>query len=197
MTVNAPARPRSGSMDIDEFMAFIAPRPKEERWHLIEGIAVMMAPPSVAHQRIASNLCSLLNRGFEQQCRDLYAYQEIAVRVPAVTNFQPEPDVVVAPAPASYDLFVEDFRLIAEILSPSNTRSEIELKLRRYREAANNLYVLLIEPREFNVEIYARSRAWEAAVLSNREDRIELPEFGLSCTVEELYRGTPLARQSA
>jgi Uma2 family endonuclease len=52
MTVNAPARPRSGTMDIDEFMAFIAPRPKEERWHLIEGIAVTMAPPSVAHQRM-------------------------------------------------------------------------------------------------------------------------------------------------
>jgi Uma2 family endonuclease len=56
MTVNAPARPRSGTMDIDEFMAFLETRPKEERWHLIEGIAVMMAPPSVAHQRIASNI---------------------------------------------------------------------------------------------------------------------------------------------
>ena len=193
MTVNAPARPRSGAMDIDEFMAFIAPRPKEERWHLIEGTAVMMAPPSVAHQRIASNLCDLLNRGFEAQRRDLFAYQEIAVRVPAVTNFQPEPDVVVAPAPASYDLFVEDFSLIAEILSPSNTRAEVELKLRRYREAAHNLYVLLIEPRDIKVEVHARSRAWQATVLTGRQDRIELPELGLSCVVEDLYRGTPLA----
>jgi Uma2 family endonuclease len=180
-------------MDIDEFMAFIAPRPKEERWHLIEGIAVMMAPPSVAHQRIAANVCNLLNRGFEAQGRQLFAYQEIAVRVPGVANFQPEPDVVVAPAPASFDLFVEDFRLIAEILSPSNTRSEIELKLRRYREAANNLYMLLIEPRDFLVEIRSRSRDWQAAVLQRREDRIEMPEFGLSCLVEDLYRGTPLA----
>jgi Uma2 family endonuclease len=179
-------------MDIEEFMAFIAPRPKEERWHLIEGIAVMMAPPSVAHQRIASNLCNLLNRGFEAQRQDLFAYQEIAVRVPGVANFQPEPDVVVAPAPASYDLFVEDFRLVAEILSPSNTRSEVELKLRRYREAATNVYVLLIEPRDFHVEIHARSRDWQVVVLKRREDCIELSELGLSCAVEEIYRGTPL-----
>lgn len=193
MTVNAPARPRSGTMDIDEFMAFIAPRPKEERWHLIEGIAVMMAPPSVAQQRIASNVCNLLNRAFEAQRQDLFAYQEIAVRVPGVSNFQPEPDVVVASALASYDLFVDDFRLVAEILSPSNTRSEVELKLRRYREAAANLYVLLVEPRDFHIEIHARSRDWQATLLKRRDDRIELPEFGLICAVEDIYRGTPLA----
>jgi len=197
MTVNAPARPRSGTMDIDEFMAFIEPRPKEERWHLIEGIAVMMAPPSVAHQRIVWNLCELLNRAFVAQRSDLFAYHEIAVRLPGVMNFQPEPDVVVAPAPAGYDLFVEDFRLVAEILSPSNTRAEIELKLRRYREAASNLHVLLIEPRAFRVEIYARSRAWQAVVLASSDDVVELPEFGLRCAVVDLYRGTPLAPQHA
>jgi Uma2 family endonuclease len=182
-------------MDIEEFMAFIAPRPKEERWHLIEGIAVMMAPLSVAHQRIALNLCELLNRGLATRRRDLFAYHEIAIRLPGVKNFQPQPDVVVASATAGYDLFVEEFRLVAEILSPSNTRAEMELKLRRYREAANNLHVLLIEPREFQVEIHSRSRDWQSVVLKRRDDRIEMPEFDLSCAVEEIYRGTPLAPQ--
>jgi Uma2 family endonuclease len=179
-------------MDIDEFMAFIAPRPKEERWHLIEGVAVMMAPPSVAHQRIALNLCELLDRALATARHDLFAYHEIAIRLPGVKNFQPQPDVVVAPAPAGYDLFVEDFRLVAEILSPSNTRAEMELKLRRYREAADNLYALLIDPRRFHVEIHARVRNWQTTVLTRGEDRIEIPEFGLQCAVAELYRGTPL-----
>jgi Uma2 family endonuclease len=193
MSVNATARPySSGTMDVDEFMAFIEMRPKEERWHLIEGLAVMMAPPSLAHQRIALNLCELLNRAFAAQSRDLYAYHEIAIRLPGVINFQPEPDVVVAPGPASYELYAEDFRLVAEILSPSNTRTEIELKLRRYREAANNQYVVVIEPREFLVEIYARSRQWERAILKKPDDPIEMAEFGLRCSVGDLYRGTPL-----
>src|SRR5947209_8452042 len=103
MTVTAPARPTSGTMDVHEFMAFLEMRPKEERWDLIEGIAVMMAPPSLAHQRIAFNLCDLLNRAFAAQGRDLLAYQEIAVRLPGVSNFQPEPDVVVAPGTAGYE----------------------------------------------------------------------------------------------
>src|SRR2546430_2254784 len=148
MTVNAPARPRQGTMDVDEFMAFLETRPKEERWDLIEGMAVMMAPPSLAHQRIALNLCELLNRSFSEQGLDLYAYHEIAIRVPGVINFQPEPDVVVAPGTSGHELYAETFLLVAEVLSLSNTRTGFELKLRRYREAPDNLYVAVIEPRE-------------------------------------------------
>ncbi len=47
----------------------------------------MMAPPSLAHQRIAWNLCELLNRAFVADRRDLFAYHEIAIRLPGVTNF--------------------------------------------------------------------------------------------------------------
>lgn len=197
MTVNAPARPRSGTMDVDEFMGFLSMRPKEERWHLIEGIAVMMAPPSLAHQRIALNLCALLNRAFGLQGRDLYAYHEIAIRLPGVSNFQPEPDVVVTPGPAGYELYADEFLLVAEILSPSNTSAEIDLKLRRYREAPQNLYVLVIEPRQFRVEIHAKSRNWQQpAILMQPEDRIAMPELELDCAVGDLYRGTPLDPQS-
>ena len=56
MTVNAPVRSPSGTMDVDEFMAFLETRPHTERWDLIEGVAVMMAPASYAHQRIVRNL---------------------------------------------------------------------------------------------------------------------------------------------
>jgi Uma2 family endonuclease len=197
MTVNAPARPVSGTMDVDEFMGFLEMRPKEERWHLIEGSAVMMSPPSLAHQRIALNLCELLNRSFAAQHSDLYAYHEIAIRVPGVVNFQPEPDVVVAPGTAGYELYTEHFRLVAEILSPSNTRREIGLKLRRYREAPDNLYAVVIEPRELLVEIHAKTHNWQPAILKSAGDPIEMPELGLRCRVADLYRGTPLDPQRA
>lgn len=192
MNVNAPARHYPGTMDVNEFMGFLEMRPKEERWHLIEGFAVMMAPPSLAHQRIALNLCEVLNREFVAQRRDLYAYHEIAIRLPDVINFQPEPNVVVASGIASYDSFAENFELVAEILSPSNARAQIDIKLRRYREASHNLYVLVIKPREYLVEIYARSRGWEPITRRQPDDPLELPEFGLRCVVGDLYRGTPL-----
>ena len=192
MTVNAPAPALSGTMDVDEFMAFIETRPKGERWDLIEGIAVMMAPPTVVHQRIAHNLCNLLHAAFTARSLDLFAYTGLGVRTPGVQNFQPEPDVVVLPGAARYELYSEHFQFAAEILSPSNTRTEIGVKLRRYREAPDNLYVIVIDSRELLVEIYARNRGWEPHTLKNAGDPIEMPEFSLSCRVGDLYRGTPL-----
>ena len=192
MTVNAAAPPLSGNMDVDEFMAFLETRPDEEHWELIEGVAVMMAPPTFAHQRIVYNLCNLLNTAFAAQRLDLFAYFDVGVRSPGVRNFQPEPDVVVVPGVAGYDLYSERFQLVAEVLSPSNTRQEIELKMRRYREAPDNLYAVVIEPRAFVVEIHAKSRSWQPAILKRPDDVIEMPEFALRCNVVDLYRGTPL-----
>jgi Uma2 family endonuclease len=195
MNVTVPAQLLSGTMDVDEYMAFLETRPHGEHWDLIEGVAVMMAPPSVAHQRIARNLCELLNSAFTAQRLDLFAYIGIGVRTSGLRNFQPEPDVTVLPGVAGYNLYSENFRLVAEVFSPSNTRSEIDLKLRRYREAPENLYSVVIEPREFLVEIYAKGEDWRPVKLTTADVSIEMPEFGLSCRVADLYRGTPLDLQ--
>ena len=98
-------------------------------------------------------------------------------------------------APAGYNLYSESFQLVAEVLSPSNTRTEIDLKLRRYREAPDNLDAVVIEPREFLVEIHARRESWQPKVLKQPDDIIEMPEFGLRCRVVEIYRGTLLDPQ--
>jgi Uma2 family endonuclease len=195
MNLNAPAPPLSGNMDVDEFMAFLETRPDEEHWELIEGIAVMMAPASYAHQRIVRNMCELLNSAFQAQHLDLFAYFDAGVRSPGVRNFQPEPDVVVVPGVAGSELYSERFQLVAEVLSPTNTRREIDLKLRRYREAPENLYAVVIEPYEFRVEIYAKRSNWQLAVMAKPDDLIAMPEFGLSCRLVELYRGTTLDPQ--
>src|SRR5207248_2997273 len=138
----------------------------------------------------------LFNGAFAAKRFDLFAYIAIGVRTPGVMNFQPEPDVVVLPGVAGYDLYSEHFRLAAEILSPSNTRTEIGLKLRRYREAPDNLYAVVIEPREFLVEICAKRENWRPKIFKQADDVIEMPEFGLRFCVIDLYRGTPLDPQS-
>jgi Uma2 family endonuclease len=140
-------------------------------------------------------LCTLLNNAFAAQRLDLFAYQRAGVRNPGIRNFQPEPDVVVVPGVAGYDLYSEHFQLVAEALSPSNTRIEIGLKLRRYREAPDNLYALVIDPREILVEVHAKSSDWQPVVLTKSDDLIQMPEFGLRCSVGDIYRGTPLDPQ--
>ena len=187
-----PSQPMSCTMDVDEFMAFLRTRPHGEHWELIEGVAVMMAPATYAHQRIAYNLCMLLNGAFAAHELDLFAYFDVGVRTTGVTNFQPQPDVVVVPGVAGYNLYSEHYQLVAEVLSPSNTRREIGKKLRQYRVSPDNLYAVVIEPREVLVELHARCRNWQPQTLTQADDLIEMPEFGLSCRVGDLYRGTPL-----
>jgi Uma2 family endonuclease len=192
MTLNAPSEAFSGNMDVDEFTAFMETRPHGEHWELIEGVAVMMAPANPVHQLIAYNFCSLLNNVFATHSLDLIAYIDIGIRNIGLKNFQPVPDVVVLPGIPSYEPYSEHYRLAAEVMSPSNTRREIDLKLRRYCEAPENLYAVVIEPCEFLVEIHARSGAWQPMVLKGADDPITMPEFGLVCRVGDLYRNTPL-----
>jgi hypothetical protein len=56
---------------------------------------------------------------------------------------------------------------------------------------------VVIEPREFRVEIYAKSHNWQLAALTRADDVIDMPEFGLRCRVADLYRGTPLDQARA
>ena len=86
---------------------------------------------------------------------------------------------------------------MAEILSPTNTPTEIDLKLRRYREAPDNLYAVVIDSRELLVEVHAKKDYREPVILKSADDPIELPELGLLCGVADLYRGTPLDPQRA
>ena len=81
----APARAFSGNMQAGEFLKFLKTRPKEERWQLVEGIAVMMNPPTVVHQVIALNLRDLLKEALQRKGLDLLVVNKIGARVPGVT----------------------------------------------------------------------------------------------------------------
>jgi Uma2 family endonuclease len=196
MTVDASAS-SSGSVDVDAFMAFAMTRPDGEDWELIGGVAVMRAPATFAQRRIAFNLGDRLNAASAAKHLDAYAYVNVAVRIPGVWNVQLQPDVAVVPGVATNDFYSERFQLAAEVLPPTNTREGIDLKLGRYWEAPDNLYAVVIDPREFMVEIYSKSRKWEPVVFKRPDDAIEMPEFGLHCFVADLYRSTPLDPRQA
>jgi Uma2 family endonuclease len=188
----APARAFSGSMQAGEFLTFLKGRPKEERWQLVEGVAVMMNPPTLAHQVIALNLRDLLKEGLVRKGLDLLVVNESGVKVPGVTHFMPRPDVIVIPGIADYQVFAERFLLAAEVLSPSNTKSLIAQKLRRYKEHPDNLCCLVIDSRRTWMQIHRRSRDWEPVTLDSPADVLDLPEFALRCAIGDLYRHTPL-----
>jgi Uma2 family endonuclease len=181
--MNTPFPVRTdGKFTVEEYLAFIESRPEEERWQLIDGVAMMMPPPTVRHQVIAANLAFELTAHFRQHQRNLRAVQETGLMVPDVASFRPEADVAVLDKSVDVDtLYADRFYLVAEILSESNTDEDIAAKARRYMQHPQNL------------EVRSRATDWEPVVLDTLDAVLELPEWRFHMPLTALYDGTPLA----
>ena len=195
------ARRNPPLMSIELFRAFYASRPDEEHWQLIDGVAVMMTPPTPAHQRIASNLESLLNDALESHAPDLVAYQGLGVDLaPTVEHYDPEQDVLVVDADVSRAVdirYMKRFYLAAEIVSASD-RVWVDQKREIYKLHESCSCVLSVQQDRFHVRVDLRTdTGWKDHILAKPDDLLALPGFGLSCRLSDLYRGTPLLPRQA
>jgi Uma2 family endonuclease len=191
MNTPFPVR-KDGKFSVEEFFALMESRPEEERWQLIDGVAMMMPPPTLVHQRIASNLALELNAHFRSHQPALFAYQEVGLIVPEAELFRPEADVAVLDAMADYESYATKFYFVAEILSDSNTDKDIAVKRQRYLQHADNLYFLLIEQKRVRAEVLARSAGWQSVELEGHGAMLDIPEWRFHVALGDLYRGTPL-----
>jgi Uma2 family endonuclease len=185
-------RQHAPMLSVPSFRAWLASRPDEEHWELIEGVPMMMTPPNRRHQRIASNLEALLNAALKRDNPALAAYHDIGVNVVSTVPYDPEPDVTVIREDENPDpRYAERFYLVAEVLSESD-KGIIESKRDIYRSHPSCTCILLI--RQDSPEITVDSRAgdgWRSQMLHDA-DALILPEFGLTCLVRDVYRDTPL-----
>lgn len=178
---------------VEEYLAWIEPRPKEERWQLIDGTVMLMNPPTIRHQSIAANLVLELNVHFRKHRPELHAVQEVGLIVPEVEMFRPEADVAVLDNSLNQETsWADRFYLVAEVLSESNTDRDIAAKRRNYVRHPDNLYVLIIDQTKIAVEMFARANGWAGALLEDADDVLDLTEFEFRLRVGELYRDTPL-----
>jgi Uma2 family endonuclease len=192
--MNAAAKSeRSGLLTEEQYQILLRSRPEEERWQLIDGIAIMMPPPTLRHQRIGGNLFRRLSDALDVARPDLAVLYESGLRIEGVPAFLPVPDLLVVDTLVGEGSYAERFYLTAEILSESNTEEYMSLKVQRYAQHPENLYSLVIGQRDLSVEIWSRASGWKGVVLRSPDDVLELPEFGFRCELRDLYRGTPLA----
>jgi Uma2 family endonuclease len=192
MNTPFPVR-KDGKFSVEEFFALIESRPEEERWQLIDGVAMMMPPPTLVHQLIASNLAFELNIHFRAHRPELRALQEIGLTVPEAELFRPKADVAVVNLNPEYKSYADRFYFVAEILSDSNTDKDIAVKRQRYLQHPDNLYFVLIEQKRARAEVHARAGGWQPVVLEGLDAVLDIPEWGFRTDLDAIYRGTPLA----
>jgi Uma2 family endonuclease len=185
-------RHNSPILSVDSFRAWLVSRPDEEHWELIEGVPMMMTPPNRRHQRIASNLESLLNAALRRHNPALTAYQAIGVNIVSTVPYDPEPDVAVVREDENPDpRYADQFYLVAEVLSESD-KGVIESKRHIYRAHPSCTCILLVRQDAVEMIVDCRSPdGWRSQML-RANDELALPEFGLTCSVKDVYRDTPL-----
>lgn len=191
---------RAGRMSGAEFRAFQDTRPEHERWELVGGVAMMMTPPTITHNRIAGNLERLLNDRLERHAPSVLATQRPGLELGS-GDYKPEPDVGVIDA--NYEAgqrFVERAYLLAEVVSdtdevivPGTNRKWIDVKRDLYRSHEHCEAVLVIAQDRMGVELDLKTETgWKSSVLKGGGAELSIPAFGFWCVVSDLYEGTPL-----
>jgi Uma2 family endonuclease len=190
------ARGMSGS----EFRAFQATRSDNERWELVGGVPMMITPPTLSHNLIATNLQMLLNDALEQHAPSLVAAQRPGLEL-ATGQHKPEPDVAVIDAAfGAGQRFVEKAHLLAEVISgtdefpvPGTDRMWIDVKRELYRAHAHCRAVLIISQDRMEVRLDLKTDyGWESSLMRDGRAETVIPAFGFRCFVADLYQRTPL-----
>ena len=184
-------------LTVDVFRAFLESRPEEERWELIDGVATMMTPPTIAHQFVASNLQRLLQDGLREHAPKWVALQRVGVNLsPSIENYDPEPDVVVIDADIAQrasERYASRFYLAAEIVSTSDSAS-IDAKREIYKKHHSCTCVLTVRQERCEIHVDLRTDSgWTESVFTKLGDRLVIASFGLNCEVRDIYAGTAVA----
>ncbi|MBX9592283.1 MAG: Uma2 family endonuclease [Hyphomonadaceae bacterium] len=180
---------------MEQFHAFRDERPKEEKWELIDGVPMMMPPPTLMHQRIGRNLETLLNARLRDAKPEWQADRDVGVCLSGDEKYNPEPDVIVIDtAIAMGQIYAQRFYFVAEILSENDKTAVLEAKLGYYQGHAHNRCVLLVRQDRVGADQHDRQAggAWRRRHLVKPEAAITCPDLGTIGRLGDLYKFTPL-----
>ncbi|MGL5138876.1 MAG: Uma2 family endonuclease [Beijerinckiaceae bacterium] len=173
--------------NVAAFVELTRPFPNHERWELLDGEPVMMAPQSVVHQGVVSNLlakCRQLARS--RGCRE---YPGLGILNNDIDDYAPIPDIVVRCGPPVQGGYIADPVVIAEILSPSTAANDRGRKLEFYKMISSLKTILLVYANERRVEHWTRGgNDWIEGVTQG-DGIVPLEGVGGEISLDEVYEG--------
>ncbi|MET0653120.1 MAG: Uma2 family endonuclease [Hyphomicrobiaceae bacterium] len=186
---------RAPQITMKQFHAFRNSRPGEEKWELIDGVPMMMPPPTLVHQRISRNLETLLNAQLTNANPAWQADREVGIWLKGDKKYNPEPDVTVIDAAIALgQIYVTRFYFVAEVLSDSDEKAVLDAKLAYYKEHEHNRCILFVHQDAVGADLHIRqgSGRWRHKRLSDSSAALTFPEIGAIGRLGDLYKFTPL-----
>ena len=180
-------------LTIDEFLAFTATRPDDEKWELIEGQPVLNATPTDFHQFIVANLIgALIEIRLRNKAKWIPA-PGVGTRVPVSPRSLPEPDVMVKAQPGVGKSVSDEALVLFEILSPSNDASDQAWRRKVYASIPNLQHYVTVQQKSVQVTRHDRQNKWTPQRIDDIAGTLELQALGGSIPLATIYRDTPHA----
>ena len=183
-------------MTVEEFLAFTAERPDDERWELIEGVPVMNASPTDFHQIIVFNILVALSALRGATHASWQPLPGIGTKVSASRRSLPQPDIIVKQRSGGGSAVTDEALVLFEILSPSNTPSDQAWRRKVYASVPNLQHYVTVSQRKVEVVRRDRGTGWSAVRLADVSASLELSALGGAIPLAGIYRDTPSAHRS-
>jgi Uma2 family endonuclease len=181
-------------MTIEEFLAFTDSRPDEERWELIEGVAVLNPSPVEHHQLVVTNIVTYLMTHKQRTGVTWLPMLGVGTRVPVSPRSLPQPDVFVKEGAATGSAVTDDALVLFEVLSRSNTKADQAWRRRVYASVPNCEHYVTVSLRAVEVDAYDRDSNWQQRRIRSLDDSLKLSALGVAMPIADIYRWTPLGR---
>lgn len=168
------------------FFALIAER--EERWELIGGEPMIMAPTTQRHRDLVANILAALHEQLRGTgCRPTCS--RTGVRTGEATIRYPD---IVVDCGARYDhgMCATSPVLLCEVLSPARDLFDTHQRVSEYRAVPDIACIVLIDPEVPRAIIHRRDGAgWRDYLHAGLDQIVDLPEIGAGLALHEVYVG--------
>ena len=187
---------RDAPSTIADYEAFIAERPGEERWELVDGVIVMMTNPTENHGQIAMNLAAPLKATLDAAgCRTYVGGMRVQASEDRAGGDCAIPDIVVRCGPSRNRTFITDPILVVEVLSRSTMDHDRGPKLAFYKRLTTLHHIVLIYQDQMRVEHYRREeQGWFLRSLTRTVDRLWFDQLDFGIDLDALYFDVPVLR---
>jgi len=179
-------------LTIEEFLAFTDTRPDEERWELIEGIAVRSPPPTEIHQAVVGNVAAYLMSHKNRGGVSWLPLLGVGTRVPVSPRSLPLADVFVKEGALTGSPVTDDALVLFEVLSRNNTKADQAWRRKVYASVPNCRHYVTVSLKTVEVDAYDRDSGWKKRTVADLADALDLPALGVSIPLADIYRWTPL-----
>ena len=184
-----PIRP-PGPMRSEDFFAFTARRPDEEKWELIDGEPVMNASPSFLHQFIVRNLIASLVTVERGRQASWTSVPGIGVRLSATSV--PVPDVLIRPRDMLARAECDDMIVAFEVLSPTTSGVDLRWKRSAYASLPSLQHYVVIAQDTIEIAVFNRSNHFSERRMIDPAAVLDLAAIGVALPLTEIYRDTGL-----